>query len=83
MLHVLLSEPHDVLFDEQEVRLVSLDWIPQVIFFDYFFWISQIRRQNSNARCGLKVLSVIYFVKKLLNRGDDDFGSKIEHFQDS
>jgi hypothetical protein len=58
VLHLLQSESHEVLFDKDEIGLVSFDWIFQVIFFDSFFWVSQVRRQNSNARCGLEILSV-------------------------
>jgi hypothetical protein len=58
VFHLLQSESYEVLFDKDEIGLVSFDWIFQVIFFDSFFWVSQVRRQNSNARCGLEILSV-------------------------
>ena len=82
MLHILLSEPHDVLFDEQKVSLVSLDGVPQIILFDRLLRVSQVRGENSNARCRLQILTVIDFVKELLDRSDHNFRSQIEHFQD-
>ena len=40
MVHVLLSESLDVLFDKNEVSLVSLDRVAEIIFVDVLFVIS-------------------------------------------
>ena len=49
MAHVLCPELADVLLDEKEVRLVSLDRVAKIVFQDHLLWISQVRSQDSNA----------------------------------
>ena len=82
MLHLLLSEPHDVFLDEQEVGLVGLDGVPQIVLLDWLFRVSQVRRQNPDAGRRLQVLGVIDLVEKLLDRSDHHLGSDVKHFQD-
>ena len=77
VLHLLQSESHEVLFDKDEVGLVCFNRIFKIIFFDSFLWVSQVRRQNSNARCGLEILSVTQFIDNFFDRVDDNFRSQI------
>ena len=49
MLHLLLPEPHDVLLDEQEIGLVSLDGVPQVVLLNWLFRVSKVRGQYPDA----------------------------------
>ena len=41
VVHVLRSEPFNVLLDELKVGLIGLDWIGQVIFNDCFLLVSK------------------------------------------
>ena len=83
VVHVLLSESLDILLDEKEVGLVSLDRVAEVILVDVLFVIPQERSDSLDAGSGLQILRGQKLVKVFLKGGTGSVDADLEHLDDS
>jgi len=66
MFHILISELLDIIMQELECSLISLQRISQVIFFNLLLGVFQELGESLRARLALQVLRLNQFVKCLL-----------------
>jgi hypothetical protein len=63
VVHLLVSEPLDVLPNEIEISLVRLDWIAEIILINLLLVISEERTNSFDARSALQILGRKQFVQ--------------------
>ena len=69
MVHVLSSEPLDILLDELEISLIGFDWVAEIILVDVLFVVSQEGSDGLDARRRLQILRGEQFVEVFFQGG--------------
>jgi len=83
VIHVLLSESKDIVFQKFEVGLISLAGIAQVVLGDFLGSVSQEGTNGLDAGGTLKILRAKKLVKMLLRRVRSRGCLNLEHLKDS
>jgi hypothetical protein len=56
MIHILISEPLDIFFNEFKISLVCFDWITKIVLINLFSLVSEESSNSLDATCRLEVL---------------------------